>query len=291
MRIAIYGRNFNEHYRAQVEDFFGLLKGQADLVVYEPYLRFLATHSEVALECEVFNNHLDIANNIDLMISVGGDGTFLDTVQMVRHYNIPILGVNIGRLGFLANVARDDMEQAIKDVLKGNYAIDKRSIITVESDPDVLGDENFALNEITVHKKDTSSMITIHTYLNDDFLNSYWADGLIISTPTGSTAYSLSCAGPLVAPDSENFIITPIAPHNLNVRPFVINDSNTITLKVEGRGDAFMASLDSRSVTIDQNVQLTIKKAAFEAHLVDLHTHDFLTTVRQKLMWGADKRN
>lgn len=291
MRIAIYGRTFKEHFREQVEDFFQLLRGKADLVVHEPYLRLLTAKTDVSLECEVFNTHEDISKNIDLMISVGGDGTFLDTVALVRDYRIPILGINIGRLGFLANVARDDMEQAIRDVLNGNFKIDKRSVIQVESVPDVFGIDNFALNEFTVHKQDTSSMITIHSYINDAFLNSYWADGLIIATPTGSTAYSLSCEGPLVAPDSENFIITPIAPHNLNVRPFVINDSNTITLKVEGRGDTFMASLDSRSVTIDESVQLKVKRAPFSVHLVDLETHDFLTTVRQKLMWGADKRN
>lgn len=232
-----------------------------------------------------------LAMKPDYFCSIGGDGTMLSTVTFVGKSGVPIIGVNTGRLGFLSGIAIDTIEESLDQILAGKIEIDKRSMVMLETQNDLFGSQNFALNEISVHRKDTSAMITIHTFLNGEFMNSYWADGLIISTPTGSTAYSLSCGGPVVMPDSENFIVTPISPHNLNVRPMIISDKDILTLRVEGRNKQFLISLDSRSDSFEANIELTIRKAPFEVKLVRLKGDAFLTTLRQKLMWGIDKRN
>jgi len=215
----------------------------------------------------------------------------LDTVTLIRDSKIPILGINTGRLGFLSNISIQEIDQAMDALHSKKYTVDERALLKVKTEDNLFGETNFALNELTIHKKDSSSMITIHAYINDQYLNSYWADGLIIATPTGSTAYSLSCAGPIVVPGSENFVITPIAPHNLNVRPIVVSDNSEIKLKIEGRGMQFLASLDSRSETIDSKYELTIVKEKFKIGLIQLENQDFLRTIRNKLMWGIDKRN
>jgi NAD+ kinase len=227
----------------------------------------------------------------DLFCSIGGDGTMLNTVTFVGDSGIPVVGINTGRLGFLSGINIEEIEHSIEDILNGNYDIDKRALIRLDTNNNLFGKRNFALNEIAVSRKDSSAMITIHAYLNDVFLNSYWADGLIISTPTGSTAYSLSCGGPVVMPDSENFIITPISPHNLNVRPVIISDRDVIRLKVEGRNKEFLVSLDSRPMSFESEIDLVIKKEAFKINLIRLKGNDFTSTLRQKLMWGVDKRN
>ena len=215
----------------------------------------------------------------------------LDTISLVRDSGIPIVGINTGRLGFLAGISKDAIGSCLDSLIQGRYDLDQRSLIRLETNRSLFGEVNYALNEITIHKKDSSSMIIIHTYLNGEYLNSYWADGLIIATPTGSTGYSLSCGGPIIVPQSENFVITPIAPHNLNVRPIVVSDKYVISLEVEGRSQYFLASLDSRSVTIDSSIQLAARKEDFMAKIVRLHDQNFLVTLRDKLMWGLDARN
>ncbi|MFN5794819.1 MAG: NAD kinase, partial [Bacteroidota bacterium] len=227
----------------------------------------------------------------DLFFSLGGDGTILNALPYVLGTPIPVVGVNTGRLGFLASIGIDEIEAAIEKIEAKHYQIEKRSIITLETTEGLFGNLNFALNEFTIHKSDSSSMITIHTFLNGEFLNSYWADGLIVSTPTGSTAYSLSCGGPIAMPDSENFIISPISPHNLNVRPLIISDKDILTLRVEGRNRHYLVSLDSRSTQIDATVEMTVKKASNTINLLRLQNKSFTESLRNKLMWGIDKRN
>jgi NAD+ kinase len=225
------------------------------------------------------------------MISIGGDGTFLETIHLVKDSGIPILGVNAGRLGFLASTQKEEIVNVLTQIKNGQYRLQTRSLLKLSSDLNLFNGEDFALNELTVHKKDSSSMITIHTYIDDLYLNSYWADGLIIATPTGSTAYSLSCGGPILVPGARDFIITPIAPHNLNVRPVVVPDSRKISLKIEGRSKEFLCSMDSRSVTIDSSTEINITKADFRINIIQTENQNFLNTIRNKMMWGLDRRN
>jgi NAD+ kinase len=225
------------------------------------------------------------------MISIGGDGTLLDTVCQVGSLEIPILGLNTGRLGFLATVATDTIEEAINFLAEGNFQLESRTLISLESSKSLFGRHSFALNEFTIHKRDTSSMITVHTYIDGKYLNSYWADGLIIATPTGSTGYSLSCGGPLISPEAKNFVITPVSPHNLNVRPIIVSDESEISFTIEGRSEKFLISLDSRSTSISSEVKLLVKKESFEAKLIKLPSYHFFDTLREKLNWGFDMRN
>jgi NAD+ kinase len=228
---------------------------------------------------------------INVVISIGGDGTLLDTISLIGAFEIPVLGINTGRMGFLATIAKDEIEAAVKDLMEGHYSLEDRSLVKLESSIPLFEGLNFGLNEFTIHKRDTSSMITVHTYIDGDYLNSYWADGLIVSTPTGSTGYSLSCGGPLISPIAKNFVITPVSPHNLNVRPIVVSDDSEISFKIEGRSEKFLVSLDSRSAPIDASVALKIKKELFVAKLVKFHNYSFFDTLRQKLNWGYDMRN
>jgi NAD+ kinase len=229
--------------------------------------------------------------SVDCIISLGGDGTLLDTVAFVRDKGIPILGINYGRLGFLANIGKDELSSAISSLAERSYLIDKRTLIHLDADIPVFDQAPFALNEFTLQKKDSSSMIRIHTYLNGEFLNTYWADGLIVATPTGSTGYSLSCNGPIVFPDSGSFVITPVAPHNLNIRPIVVPDNNIISFEVEGRTDSFICTMDSRRQVVPKEAQLAVKKEKFTVNLIRLNENNFLQTLRNKLSWGLDKRN
>ncbi|MFT5244817.1 MAG: NAD+ kinase, partial [Psychroserpens sp.] len=235
----------------------------------------------------------ELNESFDLLISVGGDGTILRAITFVRDFSIPIVGINTGRLGFLATIQTDEIEAAIEHILNGNYKTSERTLLSVETNPrnEGLKETNFALNEIAVSRKNTTSMITVETHLNDEYLTSYWADGLIVSTPTGSTGYSLSCAGPVITPDANSFVLTPIAPHNLNARPLVIRDDTTIQLKVDGREDQHLMSLDSRIVTLSNATIITIKKAKFKIKMVELLDESFIDTLRQKMLWGEDKRN
>ena len=226
------------------------------------------------------------------MISFGGDGTLLDTVTMIKDSNIPVLGINAGRLGFLANITQEDIVLAVKALKNKDYKFDKISLLQVKSKTlSEIKTSNFALNEITVHKKDSSSMLKIDAFLDNEFLNSYWADGLITSTPTGSTAYSLSCGGPIISPGSNNFVITPVSPHNLNLRPMVVGDDVVIRLRAESRESQFLLTMDSRSVSIENNEEIFISKADFSINLIELPDHNFFKTIRNKLFWGKDSRN
>lgn len=292
MNVAIYGRPSNMNQKAFVEMLLRVLDEQTvSWKIYKPFYDYLSPYREDSRDISFFSEAAEIKSGIDCLLSVGGDGTLLDTVTLVQNSEIPIMGINTGRLGFLANINQDDLQQAIEILAKGHFSLDKRTLLRMESNTQCFGDLNFALNELTIHKKDTSSMITIHAYLNGEFLNSYWADGLIISTPTGSTGYSLSCGGPILMPQSESFVINPIAPHNLNVRPIIVSDKNVISIEIEGRSQHFLASLDSRSETIDSSVQLAVRKEDFTINLVKMNHQNFLDTLRKKLMWGLDSRN
>jgi NAD+ kinase len=225
------------------------------------------------------------------LISLGGDGTLLDTVTLVQNKGIPVLGVNYGRLGFLANIGKEDLHVAIRALANRTYVKEKRTLIHLDANIPIFNNMPYALNEFTLQKKDSSSMIKINTYLNGEFLNTYWADGLIVATPTGSTGYSLSCNGPIVFPDSGSFVITPISPHNLNIRPIVVPDNNIISFDIEGRTDSIICTLDSRRVVVPKEIQLAVKKENFCINLIRLNENNFLQTLRNKLSWGLDKRN
>lgn len=291
MNIAIYGRPVNTNQLQRVKNVIEtLLDKKHKLIVHRPYADFLQPLIP-SLKCDVFNHSDDLPADTDFLFSIGGDGTLLDTVFLVKDKGIPVAGINTGRLGFLSSIAAEDISSALQSLTDGHFALDPRTLIRLESNLDIFQGANIALNEFTLHKKDTSSMITIHTYLNGEYLNSYWADGIMISTPTGSTGYSLSCGGPIIVPQSETFVITPIAPHNLNVRPIVVSDKNVISLEVEGRSHHFMATLDSRSVTIGPTCQIAIRKENYLFNLVRLSSENFLNTLRKKLNWGLDTRN
>tara|TARA_B110000008_G_scaffold279760_1_gene328473 strand:- start:1498 stop:2376 length:879 start_codon:yes stop_codon:yes gene_type:complete len=292
MKVAVYGKQYQEDVAPFVLELFQELeKAQMEILVYEPFYDFLSKQSNLNLFLNTFTTSEELKNEIELFVSIGGDGTILDATTLIRDSGIPIIGVNTGRLGFLADIAKDQIPKTIKQLVNKRYSIDQRTLLKLETEKPIFGELNFALNEVTISRKDTTSMITITTYLNDKFLNSYWADGLIISTPTGSTGYSLSCGGPIVMPGSNNFIITPIAPHNLNVRPLVISDEYELKVKVEGRANQFLIALDSRIETIDSSIELTIKKECFKINMIETDTQDFASTLRNKLLWGLDKRN
>lgn len=294
MKIAIFGRFYHKNSESSIETLLGILKNKSVKIYFdEQFFNSIKAQENSNLNSINFKTFTVLDNSYDLLISVGGDGTMLRAITFVRDFSIPIVGINTGRLGFLATIQKDNIVNAIEDILKGNYKISERSLLCIKTEPenDSLLDFNIALNEIAVSRKNTTSMITVETSLNNEYLTSYWADGLIISTPTGSTGYSLSCGGPVIMPDADSFTITPIAPHNLNARPLVIPDSTEIKLKVSGREDNYLVSLDSRIATLDNNSTVIIKKAAFKIKMVELEGESFISTLRKKLLWGEDKRN
>ncbi len=292
MRVAIYSRIIGTEPDPFFEKVLTPLENMgAEVLIHKPLYEFIGPTLSKTNTFKTFNDHSDLNENVDFLFSIGGDGTLLDTLDFVRDSGIPIVGINTGRLGFLAGVSKDSICSAIESLEKGHYSLDKRALLRLETSIDLFGKVNYGLNELTIHKMETSSMMNIHTYLNGEYLNTYWADGLIIATPTGSTGYSLSCGGPIMMPQSENFVITPIAPHNLNVRPIVVSDKSVITLELEGRSQYFMASLDSRSVTIPSTVQLAVRKESFCVNLIRMSNDNFLKTIREKLSWGKDSRN
>ena len=292
MKIAIYGRPLSIDFDERISKLFELFQGyNAEVIVYQPFCDFLLNDRKLHLGIEkTFLTHEDILGNADVMFSIGGDGTFLGAVSILQDYGIPIVGINAGRLGFLADISPEKIESALQSIAKENYRLEKRSLVQLE----LLNGEwegfSCALNEISIQKR-YSSMITIHTYLNDTYLNSYWADGLIVSTPTGSTAYSMSVGGPIMSPDSENFIISPMAPHNLTIRPVIVPDNNLIRIEVESRDDSFLLTLDSRTEIQSGNVQLRLRKAGFTVNTLRIRDATFYDILRNKLMWGVDKRN
>jgi len=292
MRIAIYGREFSNNTLPFVQQVFDcLMKFSVEPVVYLGFAEFLAGKVFYPSKVETFQSYHDIKGKADFMISLGGDGTMLDTVTLLRDSGIPVIGINLGRLGFLASISKSHINSAIESLVKKEYSLDSRELLRLESEIDVFGDENFALNDITIHRRDNSAMMIIHTYLNGEFLNSYWADGLIVATPTGSTAYSLSCGGPIIFPQSGNFVITPVSPHNLNVRPVILSDSNVLSFELEGRSSKFLLSCDSRTEVIDSSLRFSVKRANFRINLIRLNNESYLSTLRNKLLWGIDTRN
>ncbi|MBJ09872.1 MAG: NAD kinase [Flavobacteriales bacterium] len=292
MRIAIYGNPFNPVKAKYVQHLiYKLEENNVPIIIEHQFHDFLIDHVQFKKDIEIFDTPKELQENADILLSIGGDGTLLNTITLVRDSGIPVLGINTGRLGFISSVSTDQIDNAINQLFKKEYTLEKRTLLQLDTDNQLFGETNFALNEVTVLKKDTSSMIRIHAFLDDEFLNSYWADGLIVATPTGSTGYSLSCGGPIVVPGTENFIIAPIAPHNLNVRPVIVSEDRVLKLKVEDRDELALVALDSRSRAIDPTLELTIRKTDFKVNLIKLHSQSFIATIREKLMWGKDKRN
>ncbi len=292
MKVAIYSRILDHEQQNEVEQLFHELASQKIApVVHHAFLEKIRPYFSLPDNIAVFHDSSDLDESIDFLISLGGDGTLLDTVSLVRNKNIPVLGINFGRLGFLASIGKEEMVNAVSSLVNRTFVVDKRSLIHLDANKPLFDKVPYGLNEFAIHKTDTSPMIKIHTYLNGEFLNTYWADGLIVSTPTGSTGYSLSCDGPVVFPDSSSFVITPVAPHNLNIRPIVVPDNNIISFEVEGRADNFICALDSRKEIVDKNVQLAVRRESFTLSLVRLNENNFLQTLRNKLSWGLDTRN
>lgn len=290
MRIAVHGKEFNRESAPFVAHIFEILaRYNVELKVSSKFSRYLKPPL-INSAFQIFHTGAEL-DDVQLFLSIGGDGTLLESVTHIGRSEIPIMGINTGRLGFLATISREDTEKAIQNLLEGSFTLDKRGLLKLETSTGIFGDLNFALNDFTVVKKDSSAMITINAYIDGEFLNAYWADGIIVSTPTGSTGYSLSCGGPLIFPRSRNFVITPVSPHNLTVRPIVVSDSAVITFQVEGRSKRFLVSLDSRMSSVDSSVKLEIRKADFNVHLVQLESNHYFKTLRQKLNWGLDVRN
>jgi len=292
MKAAIYSRVMEDEQQKDVQSFFDeLAKQKIKPVVFQHFFDQIKGIINLPDDTETFSVSEGLNEGIEFIISLGGDGTLLDTVTLVRNKNISIMGINFGRLGFLASIGRDEVQTAVKALAKRTYVIDKRTLIHLDANIPMFGNVPYALNEFSVHKRDVASMIKIHTYLNGEFLNTYWADGLLVATPTGSTGYSLSCNGPVVFPDSGSFVITPVAPHNLNVRPIIVPDNNIISFEIESRSEEIICSLDSRREIVSKNVQLAVRKEAFCINLLRLSENNFLQTLRNKLTWGLDKRN
>lgn len=290
--IAIYARKVTKQNVSVFKELLAILEKLSWTPILEKDLKKqLVVKAGISDKIQTFNSHTDFSTGIDLALSIGGDGTFIQTVKFVRDSNVPILGINTGRLGFLANVSVDQMEQTLDAVKRKDFVFQSRSMMKLDMEQNPYGDDNFALNEITLHKKDAASMITVDASLDGKYLNSYWADGLIVATPTGSTAYNLSCGGPIVTPGCQVHMLTPIAPHNLNVRPMVVPDHMPITLSVEGRERRYLISLDGISHSIKQGELVTVSKANFLLNVIKFEDNNFLDTIRNKMMWGIDKRN
>jgi NAD+ kinase len=292
MKIAIYGNKYNLSDISYIETLLFILEEKkTDIRIYKPFYDYWKHHlSEKLKPIETFTQPNDIARDTDYMISIGGDGTFLESVVYVRDKGIPIVGINMGRLGFLASIKQEDIPFSMNELCKKNYSVEDRSLIHFTNNEGAFNNFPYALNDVTIQKKDTS-MITVHAYLNDELLNSYWSDGLIISTSTGSTAYSLSVGGPIILPSSKNLLISPIAPHNLSVRPVIIPDDYTIKLKIESRSDNYLATVDNRTEVLGINKEIILKSAGFKIKLLHFKNYSFYDTIRGKLMWGIDKRN
>jgi NAD+ kinase len=290
MKFAIHGRTVNDNSLKYVKELFNVLeKKGAKVSLFTPFSNFLEKKG-LSAGLKTYSNREEMGK-ADIVLSLGGDGTLLEAITYIGDHEIPILGINMGRLGFLATTAQEEAEKAIDALYNKAYKTDERTLIKVVSDDDLFNGINFGLNEFTILKRDTSSMIVVHTYIDGEYLNSYWADGLIVSTPTGSTGYSLSCGGPLVLPQSNNFIIAPVSPHNLNVRPMVVSDNSIISFQIEGRSKHFLVSLDSRSKSVAGDIKLAVKKEDFKVKLINLKGYNYLQTLRNKLNWGLDMRN
>ena len=293
-KAAIYGQSYAISSENEIRTLVSVLeKNNIEFYIEIDFYNLLTQHNVIEDKYPSFKSFLDLDSSFDIMFTIGGDGTFLRSATHIRDLNIPILGINTGRLGFLANVPKDAIQESIELVLNGEYTLQERSLLSIKTEPEVndFKELDFALNEVTIAKKNTTSMIGVKTYLNGEYLTNYWADGLIISTPTGSTGYSLSCNGPVILPDSKNIVITPIAPHNLNARPIVISDETKITLEVDSREKSYLISLDSRVTTVPNNTTIFIEKTDFSIKSILPKNQSFLKTLRGKLLWGEDIRN
>jgi NAD+ kinase len=294
MKVAIYGKYYLNSTEPIINDIFVFFSNNGvEMIIESEFLKILHEKKIIQKEYKTFTSHSELNSSFDMLISIGGDGTILRAAALVRNSGVPILGINAGRLGFLATVQKENIAEFMQFIIDKKYTISKRTLLSLSCSPsnDVVEEINFALNEISVSRKETTSMITIETYLNNEFLNSYWADGLIISTPTGSTGYSMSCGGPILTPNVKSFVITPIAPHNLNARPLVVPDETEIRLKISGRDNHYLVSLDSRIISVKNETLLFIKKSPFEINMVEIPNETFLKTLRNKLFWGEDRRN
>jgi NAD+ kinase len=292
VKIALFGKEFNPdqlgYFRILTE---ALESRDCKLLIWKPFHDFLKDKITFQQEVAVFSEHTDLQGQADLLFSVGGDGTMLHSVRLVRDSGIPIAGINLGRMGFLSSIPRTEIISAVEEILENRYHIVKRTLISLLSPQSLIGDFSYAFNELSINKKENTSLVVVHVWVNDQLLHSYWADGLIVATPTGSTAYSLSCGGPILTPDSSNFVITPIAPHNLSVRPVVIPDSSLIRIRVDSRDHQAIVGLDSQSAIITPDIELVVGKADFEINLVQRQNENFFSTIRAKLNWGSDIRN
>ncbi|MCK9448297.1 MAG: NAD kinase [Bacteroidales bacterium] len=292
MNIAIFGKNFSDDHLPFFKSMWdALLAHDVRLSMYHSYFEKLSLAMPLSDRISVFHSHIDLAPDTDILFSVGGDGTLLDTLPLVRESGIPVLGINTGRMGFLSSVSRQEVAQAIEAIFNQRYTLETRSLLMLEQPADLFGNLNYGLNELTIFRHEDASLIVIQVFVNEVFVNSYWADGLIIATPTGSTAYSLSAGGPIIVPEAPNFVITPIATHNLSVRPIVIPDNSNIRLKVTGRNKRYRLSMDSRTAVVEQQIDVVVRKAGFGMNLVKMEGKNFFGTIREKLMWGLDVRN
>lgn len=293
MKVAIYGQQYQKEAAAYVLDLLAeLQRNEVEVVIEQDYRAALQRHQPLS-DYATFSHNTGLDSSFDMFISVGGDGTILRAVTYVGDLGIPIVGINTGRLGFLSLFKKHEVRELVRVFTTGDYEITERSLVAIETDFDIPKFQGrlYALNEVTVARKDTTSMITVETYLDDEYLTSYWSDGLIVSTPTGSTGYSLSCGGPVLMPDVRSLVLTPIAPHNLNARPLVISDDTIIRLKVSGREDFHLVSLDSRVATLKNGREIIVKKADFTIKMISFSAESFLKTIRTKLLWGQDQRN
>ncbi|SRX75545.1 NAD kinase [Aequorivita antarctica] len=294
MKIGIYGQFYHENSEIYIQMLLDALqKREAEVLIEANFLGIINQNQDITKNFSGFSTFTELDSSFDLFFSIGGDGTILKAVTFVADLGIPIVGINTGRLGFLATIQKEEMTESLNQILEGEYSISERSLLAVETFPksDEIHPLNFALNEVAVNRRNTTSMIKVETLVNDKYLTSYWSDGLIVATPTGSTGYSLSCGGPVIDPEANNIVLTPIAPHNLNARPLVLPDSSVVSLKVSGRENTFLLSMDSRIATLENETHIIIKKAPFTIKLIQLHDDSFIKTLRKKLLWGEDKRN
>jgi NAD+ kinase len=290
MTIALFGKSFSPENGAYMRQLLMHLSDhQVNILIYKPFSELVEAFVPEDIQYDVFLSHADL--KADLLFSIGGDGTILDTVPFVLDSGLPVVGINMGRLGFLSSISKSEIGKAVESVLSGDYVVEQRTLLELVSPENVFGDVRYALNELNVIRNPEHSLLAIKVFVDDVYLNTYWGDGILLATPTGSTAYSLSAGGPIIAPSSKSFVITPIAAHNLTVRPIVIPDDSEICIQVEGREKKFVFSMDSRTCALDTSVQLKVRKAGFCINLVRMRGEDFFGTIRNKLMWGKDNRN
>jgi len=292
MVVALFGKSVSDENRHHVQQLLDkLFSSHCSVMIFRSFYENIVEKVNFSVKPDLYEKHQDINGRADILISIGGDGTMLDAMTLVRDTGTPVMGINLGRLGFLSSISTAEIENAIDSLLAGDYILGPRTLVKLSEPKGLFGELNYGLNDLTVTRKDSASLIVLHVYINELYLNTYWADGLIIATPTGSTAYSLSCGGPILTPGSANFVLTPIAPHNLTVRPIVIPSSSKIRIIAEGREEQFLVSLDSRKSVIYSNFELVVEKADFRVNVVQLHDRNFYATIREKLKWGLDVRN